>query len=215
MGNNLSWLKRWLPALVGIFLLSLLVGLGVWLYLKTRLVEAPPAPVVEAPVVTPLVNQPGVPVKKGISQDNLGFSYELEGSFVGEIARDETRPDKAWRGQLVLRGDSMKRQIPILLISPTGIVAFGRFESSLSGESVWRSVRVDEVAAEVKPGEPVQVVIQYSLPGPARAGMEVPTYFQEIQQVLDGLAKEFDGRNFSLTIPEGFFLIANGLGVVR
>lgn len=210
--------KRWFPPLIGLLLVVFLSAFIITLYLQIRRMEIPSGPPgpeeISKAVIPPLISRPGNPVKKSIAEGKIGFAYELLGSFTKGVAVDETRPDKAWRGQFVLRGDPLKREIPVFLGVPTGTVVFGRFEGSFAGRSVWNSVAAEEMALEIKAGEPVQLVVEYSLPDLSSAE-SVPEYFRDIQRVIDGLSGEFDSGEYTMNIPEGFSLLSRGVGVVR
>jgi len=212
MNRMLSFLRERSSAIAGVLLLVLLVGLAVFLYFRTRVLEVPPPEPSAEPAVTSILNQPNNPIQKYPGADKRSFLYKLEGSFVGTIAQDQFREDKAWVGKFVLRGDSLKREIPLLIGIPEDTVLFGIFEGTLSGDSTWKIRGMADVAIELKPGELVLIQSEQKLPPDLAV---VPDYFRSNQQVLDTLAGEFNTKEFGYTIPSDYTLIVTGIGVAR
>lgn len=217
-----SCMKKWiantqkqkiLTALVVGGLLALLAGVIVFLYLQTRIrepgLDVPPAR--EEIKIEPLVSKPDNPVQKRLGGDKLSYLYELNGSFAEALVLDERKENSVLRGRFTLSGDPLGREIAVV----TGVggrkTLFGTFEGSLRGNSKWTMVENVQVAVEIKPGELVRLVVDYRL----SQADAVPEYFSKTQNIMDSLAEEFNNNNFRLIIPENFYLIAEGVGVVR
>ncbi len=214
MEEYFSWLKKRLPELVGVFLLAFLLGLVVFLYLRTRILEAPPALPAEEDVVTQFVNRTGNPIQKSRAIGKVGFLYQLRGSFPQGLNLENKPGNSALRGRFVLQGDELEREIPVLLWMGDGRLSLGRYEKSFEGDSRWTLTPVEEVASEIRAGEEVILVVEYELP--KRISLEnVPEYFKTAQQILDGLAEEFYSGESSVAIPENFSLVSRGIGVLR
>lgn len=202
------------PGLLIVGLLVFLVGLIVFLYLKTQISKigqrvSPPMPEI---AVAPLVNNPGGPIQKRIGGDNRSYYYELEGSFISKLQAGRAEEISGISGSFVLRGDPLRRKIQVRAGYRGGVIQFGEYEGSFAGNSNWKISDVIKVVDEIKPGELVKLRVVYHLPDISKTA---PEYFIETQKILDGLAGEFNSGEYTTSIPENFALFIDGIGVIR
>lgn len=207
-------MKKRLPEVVGVASVLLLIGLVVFLYFRTREIgpqpEVPPAPV-EAPVEgeIPILTYQGEPVKKGILTGEAGLRYELEGSFPSGLHPSDQ--EGFLTGNFVLKGDPLERGLKVMVGSVDGGYAFfGTYEGDFWGKARWISVPIDEVAREIKPGEPVRIAITYLF-----GEWGYIEYFKQREALLDGLALEYKENEYKLTIPSDLMFIPERVGVIR
>ena len=200
--------KRYLPAVLSVTLVVLLVGLSIFLYLRTRTVKIPSTISPPEEVIKPLVNQPGNPIQKYISSDNLGFTYEIEGSFPSGLS---SREDGLLTGRFEIRGDTGKRQLKTMIGTLAGYGLLGIYEGSFSQKVVWDDVPLSELGGRIQAGEAVRIRIEVKF----ERQDGISDFARRTQETVDALAVEMNSGNAELQIPSDFTLVTNGVGIIR
>lgn len=197
-----------LPRLLVVFII-VLGAIGVYMIFRLRLFGESTPLLTEESQIKEAVRQPGNPIRKAVKPDGSKVKYDILGSFVGEIQPSGRVLDNAYIGEFAVKGDPLNRRIPVILGRDTEKVSFGIYEGEFVGKSRWRSISADEVKQELKSGETVQIIINYSIP-------KLSNRLSETQVVLDTLMSEFNSGQFSYEIPGDISpLDIFGVAVVR
>jgi len=161
--------------------------------------------------ITNLVSKQGNPMSKLVAENKQGFLYEIYGHFVEKPIIPKGRADKVLLGDFIIEGDPMERRIPVYLGLASGQVLLGIFKDSFESQSNWKAVAIENFLEQLLPDEKVKLVADYSYEG----GGKTPDYIFQAQEILDTLSKEFSSNKFVFQIPQGFYLIGTGVGIVR
>ena len=162
-------------------------------------------------VVTEVATSPTSPISKMIAEDKTGFLYEFYGAFVDKPELASGRNDRVLIGDFIIEGDGLERKIPVYLGMGSGQVILGTYQESFRSKSNWKAVSTEEFLGLISPNEPIKLVADYSLP----PEVELPAYALQAQEVLDTIAQEFEKGKFEYGIPENFYVIATGVGMVK
>jgi len=204
-------MRRFLPFII-LLLFLVLSALGGFLFYKSRIYKSL-IPKTDENSQTNLEslgapNLPGNPINKLYPQDNSGVLYEIKGKFVGNIVPMEGNSSGIYKGEFVIEGDPLNRKINTWLES-TSIL--GIYKDSFNSNSNWKSVSASEISSQVRPDETVKLEVDYSLP----KGETIPAYVVDAEKILDSLIQEFNQKQFKYEIPNNFYIIANGIGIIR
>lgn len=200
-------MKKKLPQTIMI-ILACLIFVVVLLLLKIRNTSGPQAPQLSESLLTEVESNTGNPIQKQIADQRNGLLYFIQGSFTGEIKKIEGREDAAYEGEFVVDGDPLDRPIRIAYLNT---LFLGTYEGSFDKDSTWKQINAADLNDELVLGENVLLQVDYQFV----RDQEPPEYVLNTQEVMDTLIKEFNSRDYSYEIPRDFFLVGQGVGVVR
>jgi hypothetical protein len=155
-----------------------------------------------------IVNFPGNPIKKSILENKDGIIYRINGQLVNKPV---SRPDGAYNAKMIIKGDEMQRQIPIVMGLGSRQIFLEKYSKSPDVKATWNLVPVADAVAEVKPNE--DMVFDIRLYVPVKG--EDSSYFENIQAILDEVASEFNRNSYTLKLPIDFALVIEKIEITR
>lgn len=151
----------------------------------------------------------GSPIIKTIPVKGTGVTYRLQGSFSSNFTDVEGREGKTISAPFILKNDPLKREITVNL-GPEGTAMLGLYNGDFSGSASWKVVSLSDLENSISPGQEVEVLVEYIF-----LGTTVGDYAVQTQEVFDTIDKEYSTGKFAYSIPEGFFVLAAGVGKVE
>ena len=140
-----------------------------------------------------------------------GAFYRIKGSFANELKLAEGRQDNALAGEFILRGDTLKRKLPVLLGLGNGSFSLATYDGSFDGQSTWVQVKTQDGTGQLIAGEEVLLMVEYLFPGVS----QLPDYFFKEQDVFDSLSDDIGLGKFSYNIPSDFVLYPTAVGIIK
>lgn len=192
-----------------LFLLLLLLAVSLYLFIKLKASKPVLIPLSNKPdKSTLIVQRPTDPIKKSFVGDGKYVQYEMLGSFEGAL--EEASPTLGTvKGIFVIKGDTMKRGIVVILGKIDGTLLLGEYQGSFRSDSTWEITPAADLLNLIKPDEEVLLTTMMSVKDNSTNSVLVP------EDVLDDLILEFQSSEFKREIPRDFALAVTKVGIVK
>lgn len=193
--------------IIGILFL-VISGLAVYLFIRLRTLPPYVPPVVEVEKKI-IATRPGDPISKSFIPEG-GLFYEMDGVIAQDFTNDG---GKFSTGTFIVEGDPLNREITVFTGLTDGNIFLGTYERSFDATSTWERVSTVKALELLEKGRPLRVRVK--LPLIEGIGGSTVEYVKEREEIIDDIIRELRSGKYVLQIPEGFFLYAGAVGVIK
>jgi|GEM_PF-5186894 len=150
-----------------------------------------------------------IPISKIVYENETAVIYKLVVRLAEPWWRQERGDYRLLRGGATLINDPLGRIIQIQLGALDGSVYVGEFLDGWGGSGVYEVRQQSELEEKVGLGDELKLEIKLA----STETKEGLSQAEMITQVLDGLIDEYRKGEYELSIPNGFMLSTNKVGV--